>query len=364
MGFEVFDDYECEGQLSIDDILQVNIPEELIGVSKIFSRAKKQMSLAEYKTFVCSLTEFRFKDSNNVYAYIDKKVLGNVLGIHSDSNHLSQDIFDNIKELPKHSYIEIADKDLGIFDSGCFITRVTSLKNQFRIKYDDEYIKLFSNLQDGEYITMWSGDILQMNSSRSIDFYEYLRSHTDTRESVNRGIFSIKLLKEMFDIPKDGKGSYMREKGGFDRANFEKYVIDPLFEDLAKCKMITPVMMYGKYYSKVKKNGRVAGYEFYWTYSSHPRVATATEVKQIQERVDKNPQVLKLAKDIVNGDVKKKKGNSKAKKNSFNNFEGRHAPTEELEKEYNILLEKSLLGQSLSEEEAARLKEISEMRNN
>lgn len=335
MGFEVFDDYECEGQLSIDDILEVNIPEGLIGVSKIFARAKKQMSLAEYKTFIMSLTEMKFKENNSVYAYIDKKVLAEALGIHSDINHLSQDIFNNIKELPKHSFIEISDRDLGIFDSGCFITRITSLKNQFRIKYDDEYIKLFSNLGDGEYITMWSGDILRMSNSRSIDFYEYLRLHTDTREKVNRGIIGIKQLKEMFDIPKEGKGSYMREKGGFDRANFEKYVINPLFEDLKNCKMITPVELEGKWYNKLKKNGRVIGYEFYWTYSAYPAVATASEVKQIQERVDKNPQVLKVAKDIIEGEKKPKKKNNK---NNFNNFSERKYTKEQM-----LELEKKLL---------------------
>lgn len=331
MGFEVFENYECEGQLSIEDILNLSVPEELIGVSKIFARAKKEMSLAEYKTFIYSLTNFRFKEENKPFVYIDKKMLGEVLGIHSDPDHLSQDIFDNIKELPKHSYIEIADKDMGIFDSGCIITRVTSLKNQFRIKYDDEYLKLFSNLKDGEYITLWSSDILNMTSQRSIDFYEYLREHTDTREEVNRGIVSIKFLKEMFNIPKEGKGSYMRDgkNGGFNRAGFEKYVIDPLFEDLAKCKMIEPMKQgNGKYYEKIKTGNRVTGYVFYWTYSAYPRVATASEVKQIQDRVDKNPQVLKVAKDILDGEKKPKK----KKKNSFNDFQQRDYDFDALEK--------------------------------
>ena len=314
MGFEVFENYECEGQLSIDDILNLSIPEELIGVSRIFARAKKEMSLAEYKTFIFSLTNFRFKEENKPFVYIDKKRLAEVLGIHSDPDHLSQDIFENIKELPKHSFITIADRDRGIFDSGCIITRVTSLKNQFRIKYDDEYMKLFSNLKDGEYITLWSSDILNLTSQRSIDFYEYLREHTDTREEVNRGIVSIKFLKEMFNIPKEGKGSYMRDgkNGGFNRAGFEKYVIDPLFEDLEKCRMIQPVKQAnGCYYNKVKQGNRVIGYEFFWNYAAYPKVANAIEVKRLQERVDKNPEILKVAKDIVKGDERKKTGKSK-----------------------------------------------------
>ena len=122
----------------------------------------------------------------------------------------------------------------------------------------------------------------------------------------------------------------MRENGGFDRNNFEKKVIDPLFEDLAKCKMITPVLQPdGKYYEKVKVNGRVRGYRFYWTYSAYPRVATATEVKQIQDRVDKNPQVLKVAKDIIAGEKKPQS----AYKNRFNDFPQNTYDFEQLEKE-------------------------------
>ena len=45
-------------------------------------------------------------------------------------------------------------------------------------------------------------------------------------------------------------------------------------------------------------------------------MASAEEVKQIQERVDKNPGVLKVAKDILKGEKKKK-----PEKNPFNNFE-------------------------------------------
>ena len=42
-------------------------------------------------------------------------------------------------------------------------------------------------------------------------------------------------FKELFDIPKDGQGSYMhfdpkQEKYIFDRSNFEKYVLNPIFD--------------------------------------------------------------------------------------------------------------------------------------
>ena len=68
----------------------------------------------------------------------------------------------------------------------------------------------------------------------------------------------------------------------------------------------------GKLYEKVKRGNRVAGYRFYWTFTSHPAIASAEEVHEIRKAVDADPQVLKVAKDIVDG--KKKPGR---KKNSF-----------------------------------------------
>ena len=125
----------------------------------------------------------------------------------------------------------------------------------------------------------------------------------------------------------------MREKGGFDRTNFEKYVIEPICKDLMKCKMIQLVIQPdGKPYEKVKEKNRVRGYKFYWTLSQRPAVADAGEVKAITDRVDKDPQVLKVAKDIIKGEKKPKKGKKDKDKGSFFNFEQREYDHEELER--------------------------------
>lgn len=329
MGHKSEFDGEMTGQMTIDDIFEP--PERLFAVSRIFARARKEMSLAEQKTFVYALSEMKFtEETKNACVKLDKKTLAGILGIKSDTDHLSVELYKNIKELPKHSYIEIDEKDLDLQSNGFVITALTRFKNVVRLRFNDEYIGLFTGLSK-DYITMWSTDIFKMNSRRSVQFYERLRQETDTRENVNSYGFGIKALKEMFDIPKDGEGSYMRPDGHFNRTAFEKRVIEPLCEDMKHCKMINLVMQPdGKLYEKVKKGNRVLGYRFYWTYSAHPAVATAAEVKQIQERADKNPQVLKVAKDIVKGE--KKKAEKGSGKNRFNNFEQRKYDYEELEK--------------------------------
>ena len=329
MGLEAFDSYECKGQLSFDDIWSdIAIPEGLLGVSKIFARAKKEMNLAEYKAFVYALANIRFTEKNKNKILLDKKTLAKVVGVNSDIDHLSEDLKRSIGKLPKHSFVEFEKCDEDLYVSGTIITQLIMYKNRVAIKINEDYMSLFSEM-DNNYITMWSGDIFEMSSERSIEFYEQLRLNTDTRNQKNYAEVGIKWFKELFEIPKNGKGSYMRKDGHFDRPAFEKYVIDPLCSDLMRCKMISLILQEnGKYYTKIKKNGRVIGYRFDWLYSSHPKVATASEVKQIQERVDSNPQVLKVAKDIVKGEKKGKKTN----KNSFNNFKQRSYDYTELEK--------------------------------
>ena len=324
-------DDDIDGQLTIEDYMSpVN---SMVAVADIFARAKKQMNVYEYKTFIFALAQIRWKEEvKSNLVYLDKKELADYCGVHTDTDHLSADLQEKIQDLPRNSFIKISNKDIGLFDSGCFINRVTMLKNRVRIKFDDEYLKLFTSLKNGEYITLWADDFLRMDNSengvRAMTLYEDLRQHSDTRITNVRG-YGVKALKELWGIPKDGKGSYMRKDGHFDRQKFEVKVLQPVLENLSKCKMITVLMQQdGKLYEKVKRGNKVRGYNIYWVVSNRPAVATATEMIEIQDRVDRNPQVLKIAKDILAGEKIKK---NKHKKNSFNDFEQRDYDYSDLE---------------------------------
>ena len=323
---------QIDGQLSIDDAVNPN--DRLFAVHRIFARARKDMSLAEQKAFVYALSSLKFKEEAKTnYVYMDKKALGRALGIESDPDHLSVNLYRALKDLPKHSYIDIALEDKDYYESGVIITRLAMFKNVVRIKFEPEYLKLFTGLSSN-YITMWSSDIFTMTSNRTVRFYEELRQLTYNKNDINQHGWSTRKLKEMFNIPKDGKGSYMRQNGHFDRTSFERYVIDPLCDDLKNCKMINLVMQPdGKYYEKVKNGTRVDGYRFYWTFTSHPGVATASEVHELQERVDKDPELLKVAKDIVKGEKKRKKRANAPDQNPFNQFEQNTYDFDELERE-------------------------------
>lgn len=320
---EVLNEFECEGQISFFDNHE---PEQtMIAVSRIFARAAKEMSVAEWKTAIYALTQVRWTERNPGVVVLDKKELARIVGVNSDANHRSVDLNRKIGELPKHSFIQFSDKDRGVYDNGVFISRITMLNESVRVVFQPEYLPLFQELnKDGNYITMWASDLFQMRSERSILFYEDMRYRSDTRNPGNYNIYSTREIKELLSIPKDGKGSYTDSNGKLNRYMFERKVLGPIVEDLVKCRMINlHVNPDGSYWEKVKKNGHVVGYRFEWDVSTHPRIASAKEVAEFAQ----DPMTIKVAKDILAG-----KKNPSKKSNSFNNFEQNIYDFDELEK--------------------------------
>ena len=315
-------------QFSLEEYFQGDVKPNLFAVSRIFAEARKQMTIAEHKTLVYALSQIRWKEKCPDTLYLDKKELAKVVGINSDIDHLSENLNRSIGEMPKHSFLRFSDKDKGMYLNGNFVRTVAMFKNVVRIRLEEEFLGLFGNLETN-YLTMWSEDVFQMKTERAVLFYELLRDNSDTRFVQNTGTVSIRKFKELFDIPKDGKGSYVTSDGHFARTHFEKYVIDPICEELTKTKMIQLILQPdGRYYEKVKRGGRVIAYKFFWTVSLHPAVASAEEVRELQERVDQDPQMLKIAKDILKGE-KKRAG----KKNQFNEFQQNEYDWNQLESE-------------------------------
>lgn len=335
---------DYEGQLSIFDYFEE--PKEsnpLIAVSKIFAAAKKQMSLAEWKTFVFALTKIKWKGENNnnqgknnvivpnvegqqlinKAVVLNKKEVAEKIGLVADEAHLSINLRRTIGDLWKHSELKFENNKE--WANGTFITNVIcNQKNQVIIVFNGMYLPLFQELdKEKNYITMWADDLFSMNTDRSIIFYEELRLHSDTSKE-NSKIYGVKELKDLFNIPKE---AYLRKDNHFDRTAFEKRIIEPLCEDMKKCSMINLSMNEdGKLYKKIKSKGKVLGYEFQWVISTHPRVATAKEVKEMNQ----NPETMKVANDILKG---KKKPTKKKAKNNFNNFQQNEYDFEKLEEQ-------------------------------
>lgn len=315
MRYDSFDD-EYEGQMTIDDLYPA--PKGMFAVSDIFIRARKQMTPVEYKAFVYALSHIDWTKSLPNSIEMDKKMLAKVIGIEGDANHLSQHLHKALKDISVHSFTEFKDQDQGLYISGTVInTLILNQRNKAILDINPRYAKLFSELST-DYLTMWSYDIFNLRSERSITFYEHLRAHSDTTKQCQKG-FGVKALKDLFNIPPDG---YMRPKGGFDRGKFEKRILEPLCEDMAKCEMIQLVVHPdGKYYEKVKEGRKVLGYRFYWTVSDRPKIANAKEIKEIRENIAKDPKTLKIAKDLAKGKKKSRKEQSSFMSYQQNNYD-------------------------------------------
>lgn len=315
------------------------IKPSLFAVSRVFAEAHKQMTLSEYKTFTLAMCSIKWKGPCPDVISLDKKTVANLIGIKSDSNHLSVNLKRSIGMMPQHSFLQFSNKETGKWINGCFVTSISFDNKCIRLCLNKDYLPLFGNLSKN-YITLWSEDILRLNSDRTVYFYEFLRGKSDTRFAENSCMISIRNLKEMFSIPKDGKGSYMTKDGHFARTHFEQKVLDPICEALKNTSMIQLVVQSdGKYYEKIKQGNRIVGYRFDWILTLRPTIASATEVKQIQNRVDKDPLVLKTAKDLLKGENKKK---SEKQTNAFSDFQQRDYDFDKLEE--------ALLDRSRSEE--------------
>lgn len=307
----------------------------LIAISKTLARAKDGMSMQEKKLMAIYLSKIEWKNSNNALEiWIDKSEIMEKLGSKIDSTDQSAYLRKLSYNMVHHSELHFDGNDKNEWEDMPLFTRRKSTKNQLMIEIYHGARKLIEEL-NCEYITLFLNDILQFDSNtdgiRAYILYEYLRLHSDTR-IINTRLISTKDFKEMFDIPKDGKGSYMRENGGFDRTNFEKKVIDPVLSMLAKCEHVVlhnygigkdgkPIL-----YNKIKKNGMVQGYEISYNINKYPVKIKRETIIDVQAK----PDVLKVAQDII---TSKKSGTDRKKsKNQFNNFEQRNYDMNELEK--------------------------------
>jgi hypothetical protein len=305
----------------------------LIAISKAMARAKDRMTMQETKLAFIMLSKIEWKNmKNNLEIWVEKSEIMKLLGSEIDSSDQSAYLRKLAQSTVHHSDLCFDGEDQDEWEDMPLFTRRKSTKNMLMMEIYSGIAKHIQGLEC-EYITLFLGDILKFDSNtdglRAYILYEYLRLNSDTRR-INSRIISTKEFKELFGIPKDGKGSYMRQNGKFDRNAFEKRVIEPVLNMLAKSEHVV-LHNYGKtqkgefiYYSKIKKHGMVQGYELTYSINKRPQKIKRETLIDVQAQ----PEVLKVAQDLING---KKAQSDKPKKNSFHNFSSRNYTKEQWE---------------------------------
>ena len=305
----------------------------LIAISNTLARAKDGMTMQERKLMAIYLAKIEWKNLNkNLEIWVEKSEIMKLLDSKMDSTDQSVYLRNLAQSMVRHSELHFDGKDKNEWEDMPLFTRRKSTKNKLMIEIYHGAAALLMGLEC-EYITLFLADILNFDSNidgnRAYKLYEYLRLYSDTRK-MNTKIISTKEFKELFGIPEDGKNSYMRKDGTFDRNNFEKKVIEPVLEMVGKCNHVV-LHNYGTdkngkliYFKKIKKHNVVQGYELTYTINKYPKKIKRETIIDVQAK----PDVLKVAQDVMESKKKPKSEN----KNKFNNFHQRTYNNEELEK--------------------------------
>lgn len=250
--------------------LKNSLENQLVAMGKALMRAKKNLTETEYKLLIICLTKINWsKDEKINELELDKKEISDVLHMPQDKN-LSVNLRRIFTNMMKNSMISFTRSD-DEYEDGMLVKSIRSTRGSMLVKLNEDYIPLLSNLlKDRDFVTIWSNDIYSFNSKFAYLLFEELRLHCNTQQT-NWRTYSTKELKELFGIPKTGKGSYMRseESGGFNRNMFEKQVLDVAIDEINEGQMIKilPILgskeiKKGKCYEKIKKNGYIVGYQF------------------------------------------------------------------------------------------------------
>lgn len=308
----------------------------LIAISNTLARAKDGMTMQEKKLMAIYLSKLEWKNmTDELEIWAEKDEIMKLLGSSIDTTDQSGYLRRLSLSMCNHSHLCFDGEDKDEWEDMPLFTRRKSTKNKLMIEIYAGAKKLIQGLEC-EYITLFLKDILMFDSnidgSRAFTLYEYLRLHSDTRR-MNTRLLTTKEIKELFNIPKDGKGSYMhfdakKNKDVFDRHNFEKRVLDPVVAMLDRCDHVV-LHNYGKdekgntiLYKKVKKGGIIQGYEFTYTINKYPNTIKKQTILDVQAK----PELLKVAQDVVDG---KKTGSSKQKNDSYNSYPQRNYSEEQ-----------------------------------
>lgn len=253
---------------------------QMVAMGKALMRAKKLMSIEERKLLIMALTKMRWNErDNSLTVRMSKVEIAEILE-WSQTKKLKQ----LANNLMIHSKIEFAKQDEEFWKSSMLIIDVeTQERGILDITFNPGYRDLLENLsKDRDFVTIWANDVYKFNSVYAYLLFEDLRLHSDTRHT-NWRTYTTRELKELFDMPESGKGSYMhfdkrQNKEVFNRTLFEKKVLEQVIKEINQTEMLKIKWFAGceasekkpnALYQKEKKNGYVAGYTFKYDIYTH-----------------------------------------------------------------------------------------------
>lgn len=320
------------------NIEKTNNSDRLFAISKAFARSKDGMNMAEKKLCCIYLSKLEWKDlSNSREIWMDKSEIMELLGSEMDSTDQSTYLRKLSQNMVHHSEMHFQGADRYDWEDVPIFTNRKSTKGKLMIRLNEGAMPHLEKLSC-DYITLFLSDVLKFPNSiegqRAYKLYEYLRVNSDTRRKECFTELTTQKIKELFDIPFQGKGSYVRADGKFNRTEFEKRVIEPVLRILSECAHVV-LYDYGKdndgrrvLYRKIKKGGMVQSYEVTYTINMTCKTIKPKTIIALKDK----PQAVKVAQDLLDH-------KSKKKKDGFHNFEERPKEDVDVMGKFNKLVE-------------------------
>lgn len=221
--------------------------------------------------------------------------------------------------------------------------RIIKSRKVLKIRVNPDFTWLMNNIAK-EFTSFELQEYVSLSNIYAKALYRLLKQWKTQGRTPE---YSVAEFKELLATP-DYPPMKLRDK-----------VIKPAVEEIKAVKGFQTLWCEVVY---AKKRGRpVQGYIFHFDPEDLSGQVSFNSIEQFDEITAGMTDKQKAAAvATANNILKAKKGGKKPKtsKNTFNNFTGRHASTEEREARYNALLEKMLIGTGLTEAEEKEFTEI------
>lgn len=211
-----------------------------IGVSEDFLKKLPAISTREAKLLLYPLYNIKYTSHwNDLEVEISKneiRKLFNLSKTYNSNKAFNSYIIDLIEDVAR---IEI--DGIRIFEN------IYYDNNWLYIKYDERLRNCFEGLgKEKRYFKIYAEDLANISKRYSFNFYKSLLLSNNGNPGCEFSR-STRRLKQALGLKED---DYMRESGGFDRYNFEKYVLTETLEDINKGKQISIKNIKNKLYYK------------------------------------------------------------------------------------------------------------------
>lgn len=242
--------------------------DKIVAMSNQLAKSQINWTITQKKLFTMILEKLQWRKSGNpTEIELTKKDIMNSLKSEINTNCVSLYLRREFEKLIKHSFVEWENpEDQENFECGFLLTKFITTRNKVFVYINPEFMPHLEYLLKN-FTMLLSSDVYNFRSGFSFDLYKSLMLYHNKAYLVNHHTFTTKELKRIFGLKKT---DYVNKSSGkFDRYNFEKRTVEVAVREINE-NWNNGGMLYIKSWEKVKREGMVEGYKFYFIARTKP----------------------------------------------------------------------------------------------